>query len=294
VTQHSWGGGGWGRTPWGGGSSLSAPMELLSAIAIAENVVELTFSEVPFFSGLLDANDGSVASHYSMAPVQGTVGLDGSPVRPCAVLFAVPGALATQIDLILDRPMTPIPAAYTVTVSGLVDANTRTPMVGAAFSFPALYRRIVPPQLDTTLPSRDIANPQTGQALLDPLPNTTDPTQLGTFVVDELHDYAFDEGLTALKKRVFRRWLTRKNGFAHLPGYGIGVREFGKRLASPAVRSRIAADAQAQIGQEPEVASVVVTSITPAATPMLCRFVNQIRTKSNQQTRFGVVVPMTG
>jgi hypothetical protein len=269
-------------------------MVLLQAIAIAENVVELTFSEVPFFSGLLEVSDGSLASHYALAPVPGTVGLDGSPVRPVAVLFAVPGGLATQIDLILDRPMTPIPAAYTVRVAGLVDANSRTPMGTTTFAFPALYRRIVPPQLDTATPSRDFANPQTGQALLDPLPNTTDPTQLGTFVVDETRDYAFDEGLTALKKRVFRRWLTRKNGFAHLPGYGIGVREFGKRLASPSVRARIAADAQTQIGQEPEVASVVVTSVTPVATPMLCRFINAIRTKANQQTRFGVVVPMSG
>jgi hypothetical protein len=268
-------------------------MVLLSAIAIAENVVELTFSEVVFFSGLLDANDASDPSHYSVAQVPGTVGLDGTPVRSVGVLFAVPGPLGTQVDVWLDRPMTPIPAAYTIRVQNLADQNTHTVLASASYQFPALYRRIVPPALDVTVPSRDFANPQTLESLLDPLPNTTDAAQLGTYICDETGDYAFDEGMVALKKRVFRRWLTRPGAFAHLPGYGIGILQYGKRLASPILRARIAANAQAQIGQEPEVAVIAVSALTNPTVPSLVRFINDIRTKTGQKARFAVVVPQS-
>jgi hypothetical protein len=64
---------------------------------------------------------------------------------------------------------------------------------------------------------------------------------------------ATNQGLASLRKRVLRRLLTRRGAFPHLPGYGVGTAAEIKRLATPSVRARIVAEAEAQIRREPEV-----------------------------------------
>jgi hypothetical protein len=286
-----WGAEGWGSDPWGGSLSGS-PIVFQGCVAIAENVVRLYFSETPYFSGLLDALDASLLSHYSVAPDPTTQGVDGSAARPVTVLYAEVGGDPDSIDLVLDRPMTPAPSLYSVTVTGIADAATVTPIAApVTLGFVGCYRRIVPPQLDSPVPSRDFANPQTPASLTGTSPLSPSAIAYGTYVVDDTGDYAFDAGVVAYKKRVLRRGMTRKNGFAHLPGYGVGIPQQGKRLASATLRQQMAADWESQIKQEPETAAVSVTTVTDPSTPSLCFFVVRARMKSGTSVNFKTAHP---
>ena len=280
-----WGASRWGGDPWGG-SPLGGFL-FQGAVAIAENVVRCYFSEQPYFSALLDPLDASLLTHYAVEADASTKGIDDTPARPVAVLYAEVGADTNSIDLVLDRPLTAGPSSYSVTVAGLADAATLTVMPAPQSSgFVGLYRRIVPPQLDSPVPSRDIANPQTPASLTGTSPLSPAAIAYGTYVVDDSGDYAFDEGLVAYKKRVLRRGMTRKNGFAHLPGYGVGIPQHGKKLASASLRAQLAADWEAQIKQEPETAAVSVTTATDPKVPGLCWFIVSAKTKSGGSTKF--------
>ena len=279
-----WGASHWGGDPWGG--SLGG-FNFQGAVAIAENIVRLYFSEAPYFSGLLDPLDASLLTHYTVEADTSTRGIDDTFARPVAVLYAQVGADTNSIDLILDRPLTAGPSAYAVTVSGLADATTMTVMpLPQSNGFVGLYRRIEPPQLNAPVPSRDFANPQTPASLTGTSPLSPAAIAYGTYVVDDSGDYAFDEGLVAYKKRVLRRAMTRKNGIAHLPGYGVGIPQHGKRLASASLRAQMAADWEAQIKQEPETAAVSVTTMTDPKIPGLCWFIVNAKTKSGGSTKF--------
>jgi hypothetical protein len=279
VPSTGWGASAWGKDPWGG--SVSG-FELQGAVAIAENLVRLYFSQEPYFSGLLDQYDASNFALYTITTNPST-GLDGTPVQPVSVLYATVGSDPNSIDLTLDRPMTAFPSSYSVAVSGVADEATMTPLPTSSQTFPGLYRRIVPPQLDAPVPSRDFANPQTPASLLGTSPVSPSAIAYGTYVVDDTGDYAFDEGLVAYKKRILRRGMTRKNAFAHLPGYGVGIPAYGKKLASPSLRAQIAADWETQIKQEPETASV---SVTTSTAPGLCWFIVNATTRAGGSVKF--------
>jgi len=260
----SWGLG-WGFKPWGGGSGITT-FGLLTAVAVRENVVRLLFSEPVYWTGWLDPFDGSRSELYSVGAVTGTVGIDGKPVRDVAVITAVPsnptpGAPVNEVDVIVDRPFSPFGTRYIVNASlNLVSVNgTPLDITRTGLEFDGLQRGLAPATPDLQPSGGDIANPQSFSALLDPLPTTDDDSLLGTFPVDDQGDYARDEGLTSLKKRIIRRLTTRKNAFAHLPGYGVDMPANVKRLALPGLREALAADAEEQVRQEPEVIDARVT-----------------------------------
>ena len=269
-------------------------MTLLSAQPIRENVVQLAFDEPVFFSGILEPDDASAGSHYSVAPVAGTFGRDGRPTRPVTPVFAEldpSDPTGATLDVFLDRPMSPSPGQYVIAVTGLSRAADRFPMFPdpQQATFEALFKQFVPPDPESAVPSRDLANPQDGSALAK-LPNVP---VLGTFNVDSTGDYAIDEGLPSLKKRIVRRLVTSVNGFQHLQGYGIGVAGYGKKLASPSTRSKIAALAQAQILLEPEVVACTVTAVSPSDAPGLVFFVVRVQTNVGQQFRLAVPFSVT-
>jgi hypothetical protein len=284
VTGSGWGGGFWGASYWGSGSS---DLTLDRVEPIRENVVRLFFSEAPRFTGILDPHDASDPARYSINVVAGTVGNNGKlvrsviPVKAEIALEALAGGAA--IDVTTDRPFTPYPAQYIVAANGLIAASSGALLVPpASFVFFGLYRFLQPPALDTRIPSRDIANPQTRSAMLDPLPDPNNPLLLGTIVVDENGDYAFDEGITNLKKRIYRRLLTSRGRFAHLPTYGVGVPDQVKRLNIAAVRGALASDAQKQISEEPDVQAVTVRVVTDPTAPNLVRFKVRVKAKFSQ------------
>lgn len=279
----SWGGGPWGVTPWGGGLVTLGATDfwLLSAVAVRENVVRLTFSRSVYWSQWHDPGDGSRASYYSVAEVTGTVGIDGNPARAVAVAEvrrAVddPLALVTQVDVVTDRMFSPQGARYVASVANLISV-TGTPIDPAhsSFEFDGVYRGLPRPLPDMQLSAADIANPQSLSALLDPLPVTTDDAMLGTYQTDVTGDYAQDEGMTSLRKRIIRRLTTRKGAFAHMPDYGVLMPANVKQLARAGLRQAIAADAEQQVMREPEVVSASVQLVVDGP---VTRFVVKART----------------
>lgn len=261
---------GWGLLPWGAGpwgAGGAAALELLSALAIRENVVRLTFNVAPQFTMLLTPNDASNPKRYQFVPLAEPVGLAGEPARPVLpVLVERPrlaGAQGAVLEVTLDRPMTPWPSRYRVAVNQLVSVDGALLLPGrTSFVFEAVYRQLRPQSASSPTPSRDVANPQTYQAQLDPLPQAGDPLALGVIPIDASGDYAFDEGMTQLKKRVFRRLLTKKGAFPALPGYGVGIPSYGKRLGIEGIRQQIVEEAQVQLRQEPDVAAVRVSAFS--------------------------------
>ncbi len=285
----------YGTGVWGlGETEVGSGFVLTKAEAVAENVVRVTFSAIPYFSEILDEFDASVPEKFGIAPVAGTIGLDDQPARP---VYAVGVALVTDddysLDVTVDRPMTSHPAEYVIVVTGVgTDVGSILPIdsVGNVQQFFAVFKRIERPTVDAPGKGRDFHNPQTREAMFDPLPNPNNAMNLGTFVVDEQHDYAFDEGTTSFKKRVIRRALSRKSAFAHLPGYGLGLPDYGKKLGRAAERTQLIGDAENQFSREPEAQAVRVKLTSDPKRPELWRMSILIKTKSGGITKLSLPI----
>jgi hypothetical protein len=269
-------------------------LQVVSAIALAENLVQVEFTEAIYFSLLLDPPDGSNAALYSLTTVAGTVGMDGTAIRPCsvvAVALATPQtdlppnvAFGSVVDLTLDRPMTPWPAEYTITCSGVYSADLSTEINPsfASATFPATFKQLLSPSVDLPTPTRDIANPQS-LAGMQGTRTPFNPLQLGVFVTDDQHDYAADSGIVSFRKRLYRRLVTNPGGFLHLgQTYGIGIPSQGKKLATASVQQALASQVQQQIAQEPEVAACGCTVVSDPNNPGLIRFNIRVRLKSGK------------
>lgn len=260
-----WGSLPWGAGPWGAGGA--GDLELQRVQAIRENVFRLFFNVAPQFTKLLTPNDASNPKRFQVTALATPLGLDGLPARPVLTVLVdrakVPQSFGTILDVTLDRPMSPWPARYLVSCNQLVsiDGALLSPS-HSSFHSDALYRTLRFQDASAPSPSRDIANPQTYQAQLDPLPQAGDPIALGVIPIDASGDYAFDQGVTQLKKRVFRRLLTVPGSFPAIPAYGIGVPTYGKRLSVEGVRQQIIQEAEKQLRLEPDVAEVKVTALT--------------------------------
>lgn len=282
-----WGSGGYGLTPWGGLGG-GARLSLVECFALRENVFRMTFSAQPAYTGVLDQNDAGNVDRYSVVPVAGTVGSDGRPARAVGPIqpLLVPG-LPTAIDLVVDRPMSPYPAQYLVAADGLVDVLGNLLLAGSSLQALGVYQTPPPPSFDKAVTSPDFSHPDSMAALLDPVPFQGNP-KLGGIPAGGDGDYAVDDGNVNLRKRVIRRLLTVKSGFAHLPGYGVGVGTFLKRLASVGGRQAIAADAEKQVSQEPDVVRCRVRVELDDAAPELGRFIVLVRTAHNGDAKFTV------
>lgn len=296
--QGGWGIGAWGSSPWGGNQVGSLDLE--DAQATSENVIELEFSRAIYITGLFDQFDASRPEFYTITPVPGTVGYDGSPARAVTVVsvqvVSAPGFIDGQIiALTLDRPMTPFPAQYGITCASTIKtADLSTAITQRSFTCFGVYRIIETPTVDQPTPSRDIANPQ---SLMSALASTAsfpfDPKILGVFPTDDTRDYAVDEGLGSFYKRVFRRIFTKKGRFLHLPvTYGVGAQTYGKRIAKAQARNQLVADLEAQISQEPEVAKIEATTQLSTSAPGLFRIILAIKLKTGQTKTYQFPVPI--
>lgn len=289
----SWASSEWGGSSWGGGPS---GINFVDAIAVRENVIRVEFTTPVEYTGLLEVSDASRPGAWSIAEVATTVGISGDAARPVSIIRVdLPGLaegiepedLGRFVDLVLDRPMTPWPAAYDVSWSEIYEKGLETVSSGVA-QVQATYRLIEPPRVDVARPSRDFANPQTLSGARDSLPQPEASLALGTFRTDSSGDYAADEGIASLKKRIVRRLMTRKGAFAHLPNYGVGVPDKAKTLGTSAAIAALRADAEAQVLQEPDVAQARVVVITSADHPSLVRFQVFVRPKVGSPIAFEV------
>jgi hypothetical protein len=125
-----WGAGVWGGSSYGGGPLTAITVE--SVLAIRENVFRVTFNVPVYYSSILDPPDAARVEKYAVTAVAGTMGLDGTPVRPVSVAHVdligddgevVLGGSGRRLDLVLDRPMTPHPALYDVTMTDVFAAD---------------------------------------------------------------------------------------------------------------------------------------------------------------------------
>jgi hypothetical protein len=244
----------WGSTPWGDGSSITPMTGTADAIALRENVIRVTLPFAAYFTGLLDAEDASYPAKWVVSPVANTTGLEGSTVWPVTVVSVVEvgtDALGQSIiDLYLDRPMTPWPAQYSLQADWLWTNNLAYVFTVTTASIPSMHQKVEPANSALEASGRDFANPQTAKSLLG-LPNVDE--YLGTYRADDTGDYAYDDGAIGLQKRVLRIGITKKDGFAHLPGWGVGIYDLGKRLLTASERQTKIADYEKQITQDPGV-----------------------------------------
>lgn len=94
---------------------------------------------------------------------------------------------------------------------------------------------------------RDIANPPFGG---------TFESGGGTLVISANGDYALEEGTALFKKLIVRRLTTPRNGFVHLPGYGVGL-----AVKEPIPNSDLLAlqkEIESQVLREPDAESAEV------------------------------------
>jgi hypothetical protein len=103
---------------------------------------------------------------------------------------------------------------------------------------------------------RDIDNPAA--------PKGSNPG--GVFTVSSDGDYLLHEGSDFIRKLIFRRLMTTKGGFYHLPNYGVGLRVKEPLPAGDLIS--LQKEIKDQIEQEPEITQsrVIVTQSAGALT----------------------------
>jgi hypothetical protein len=296
------GGSGFGSASFGAGAASGLTFALVSVVPVAENRLRLTYSDLVYFSGIGDPQDAAMIEKYAVTVDPSTKGLDGAPARAVSVISAVLSPLSDVgalygacIDLALDRPMSPHPAQYTVTSNGVWNA-TRTAVDPVTLPFVGVHMGIAQPSLDSPRRSRDFAYP--------PLATTNDNAGLitsssnaialptGTYRTNGRGDYAYDEGAVGLKKRIFRRLVTRPGSFAHLgPSYGVGIPQRLKKLATAMTVQHLVSEAEKQIAQEPDVAKVRVSATIDAANNLV-RFTILVRMTTGQALNVPAAFPM--
>lgn len=287
---------GWGEE-WGeefGGLGPDASVfGLIFADTIADNVVRLEFNTPPDFTYLEDSHDASVPDRYTITPDNSTTGLDGNPPRPVFVLSAAPNLeldpTGHLVELTVDRPFSPFPAKYVVQVNGLTSGGVPLNPGFVSFEFYGLRQIWLPADSQLIIPSKDFANPQTLDMLADAAGELTS-SNLGTYPVDNTGDYAIDEGIDNLRKRIFRRIMTETSAFAHAPGYGIGVGDNVKRLNIPSVRNAIAKQIESQLSQEADVVKVAVDTVLDPQNTNLVRFIIRVKTIQGLAVKFDAPV----
>lgn len=286
----SFGTGSFGTGSFGTGVAVPSFSRVL---ALRENVLRLTCTEAPRYTRLLGPGDASDPRRYTVVPVEGSVGRDGEPARAVAVIATeqvAPDGL--ELDLWLDRPMSPEPALYRLTVQGLVVANTLLPFPTAELDYVAVFKGVPSFIPEDAINNRDIANPQSFTGLENlPVAEGQDAQRLlGRFPTDDAGDLAIDQGLVGYRKRVYRRLTTRKGNFSHIPNYGVTVLANLKQLARAGLREFLAEEAETQIRQEPETVAVSVSLVVDPNFGDVARYRVRARTRFGQQPDFNVPV----
>lgn len=294
MTRPGWGSAPYGRAPWGG-ATITA-LSISSLVAVAENVVRIGFTRPIYISSLLDTLDGGDPTKYTVTPLPNTVGVNGEQARPVTIVSVDRLSDTTLIQaanvrsyvlLTLDRSMTPFPSGYVASVADVYSEDLSENLAFDSRPFAGMAAAIMPHSLDVSTATRDFANPQTldGASML-PQPMLA---LLGVFAADETGDYAFDQGIVAYKKRIYRRLITRPGGFLHLGDYGIGVPQQGKKLGLARTMSHLVAEAEKQIAQEPETETVSVRAKVEQTG--LVRFTIAIRMRDGRNIKFGAPFP---
>jgi hypothetical protein len=201
-----WGGG------WGGGGPLGpGPLgvfELLSARAMTNKSVRLTFSVAPLLDSPIIAGDSSNLRNWTLQRTDASQMLTLLAVRP------VSGDV-NSADLFIAESWAAALAEYKITGSDVLVSAGNDPIVSPAIAYfygsPAVY-----PATERKENVLDVKNVQVDPDLFS-----------GSLVVDDSGDYENESGISLLKKLIIRELVTAQGEFVHLADtdYGLGLRE---------------------------------------------------------------------
>ncbi len=260
--------GGWGLSPWG-----TTSLRLLSATPIRENVVRLGFNLEIYFSRLLDPGDGSNRKRYVVTPVAGSVDDDGDPTRPVfPALIRAPGS-GNTIDITFDRMMSSWPAKYSIAVNQLRSrGGAQLDLLRTSTTFDGVQYDETGGANRAAVTNADFANPQTTEGLAIGI-SPEQAAILGSYPMGPTGDYANDQGLGSYKKRIFRRLLARKGGYAALSvSYGLGAQDRIKKLMRGTDTTQLGDDATSQVLADPETKKASVTFTRVPGSPSIGYF----------------------
>jgi hypothetical protein len=206
------------------------------------NSVDIVFSWEPKHIDPNDPADGiNLANYVVTGPVspfpsrllQSVVYQGDDTLRLFFDGQLVPGEIygiqLANVEAIGGSPLTPDPSSFTFTAFG---ASTQ----------PVPLERQPAEQWD-------IRNPQTAA-------DAPQGAALGTFVIDDDGDLGVESRRRYLRKRIFRRLLTKKGANVLEPDYGLDYE--AKGLQTPARLRRLQQDAETQLRREPNVTGVRV------------------------------------
>lgn len=241
----SWGSGGWGISPWGGGADGSSG--LVGALAIATRTVRVTAGAA--LRHIAPASIGDALNPASWAVVRLDTG-------DAFTILTVATADGLVFDLSLLENLGPYQSLHRVFANALdknglpIGIPTQADFAGLAAAAAAT------PQAVSTargLGLRDIANPQaSGNGWFG-----------GTLQISAAGGYAAVEGPDLLRKLIIRRLTTSPGEFYHLPNYGLGLRE-KEPIPIPDL-TKLRREIERQIALEPEVDSAQVTLLVNPA-----------------------------
>jgi len=238
---------GWGLDPWGLGfyGGLLGPLSVQSAFAITTRTVRVTVSVPPAdnsVSGIGDAlnpatwsvtrlDTGFVFTVASIDEVNETT-FDITVVEAFGALSVTHQVLSTTLRKDTGEL---IEAPYSASFIGLIASDVATPEAQLA------KRKLIP---------QDISNP-----FVD-----------GTLVMTSGGDYALVSGAALVRKLIFRRLISQRGSFFHLPNYGLGFAVKEPLVSSDLVMLR--KEVIQQISLEPEIEQADA-SLTLSATGIL-------------------------
>lgn len=230
--------GGFGREsfgdPFGGGGGL----HLVRVVAVGGQLFRAVFNKSPKAKSSLASNDALNAGNYSL-----TV-LAGQATTPLCVgvfqliefpAFGLLAAGEVGVDVQTDRPLV-VGLSYQVAVQPRLAAAD-----GDSMGSPYLASFV-----GAARPTRTRRNSRSMSDIIDFASGDAGLTVVAG-------DIGTATGLDSTRIRCFRRILTAKNAFAHLPGYGIGFQP--KQPLSTARTGALKTDLAQQLRQEPDVSS---------------------------------------
>jgi hypothetical protein len=252
--------GGFGRELFGDPLGGGGPISVVRALASAGQVVRVVFTEAPLHRSPAGAWDALDPSNYVFSVVSGQATAP-TPVgvNPKIVVGPAwgvgngssPGVGDERgVDVSVDRQLI-AGITYRVFVR-----NVRAAAGGLLGTPNAATFQGVTLLQETRLPERP-------QDLVD----IANPPALGHWTIDAGGDVGVEDPADGVRKRVLRRWTTRKGAFRHLPRYGLG--QALKGVSTVAARAALKADALGQVLEEPDIKEAQVDVAMEAATGVL-------------------------
>lgn len=245
----AWGAGAWGAVPWGAGYGAAAALQRVAEVRL--NTIEVEFSGLVRAVDPTDYRDALFVASWTLTAIDPSSALVPR-VQVVQLVQGYPeeGVTRTIVRVVFDADLDP-DATYRIEANaqmetidgGAISSPRSADLITFSRGFVSVFERL--PREDRT----DLAS-------------ASDGTRIGgSLRYDETGDLANETGAVYLRKRILRRLLTLPGAILHLPGYGAGKRLKGNITAGAVARYR--AEVRAQILEEPDVRSVVVSVTRP-------------------------------